>query len=157
WNDVLIGYSRFSASQYPSANYAFRSEQDPLESQRDDAVLKAGEAPYVAIDSRKINNWGNWSAATVDPLNDADLWTLQEYASTPAGGVSRWGTWWGRISPPVNLTLTTVDSPAMVNQGTPLTYTLAVTNSYFGHNCSGVKIIETLPAGVTFVSATASQ
>src|SRR5262249_17268895 len=65
WNDLVVGYTRFASSEYPSANYSFRSEQDPLESQRDDAVLKAGEAPYVAIDSRQINNWGNWSGAAV--------------------------------------------------------------------------------------------
>jgi hypothetical protein len=37
----------------------------------------------------------------VDPINDIDFWTIQEYAATPVGtglsdGDGRWGTWWGR-------------------------------------------------------------
>ncbi len=99
FNDVLIGYSRFSTKQYVSANYAFRAAEDPSNTLGSDTVLKAGEAPYVRPDPFSHNRWGDFSATVVDPVNDIDLWTIQEYAASPLGGQDRWGTWWGRISP----------------------------------------------------------
>ena len=96
-NDALIGYSRFSAGQYASANYSFRAGSDPLNMLREDMVLKAGEAPYVEEDTKGRNRWGDYSGTVVDPLNDVDMWTIQEYAASPS---NRWGTWWGRIVPP---------------------------------------------------------
>jgi len=99
FNAVLVGYSRFSSTQYVSANYAFRANDDPPNTLRSDTVLKAGEAPYVRPDPFNHNRWGDFSATVVDPVNDTDLWTIQEYAASPIGGQDRWGTWWGRISP----------------------------------------------------------
>jgi chitodextrinase len=97
-HDVLIGYSRFSSSQYASANYSFRSGNDPLNTLQADTVLKAGEAPYFKQYAGTENRWGDYSATVVDP-NDNDMWTIQEYAATPGGGFDRWGTWWGQVSP----------------------------------------------------------
>jgi cysteine-rich repeat protein len=94
-NDALIGYSRFSAAQYPSANYAIRRADDPPGTMRADTVLKEGEGPYFRPDSVRGNRWGDYSNTVVDPLNDTDLWTIQEYAAAD----NRWGTWWGRLSP----------------------------------------------------------
>ncbi|HVF56281.1 MAG TPA: DUF4214 domain-containing protein [Pyrinomonadaceae bacterium] len=104
-NDVLIGYTRFSAARYPSANYSFRAGTDPANSLRDDAVLKAGESFYYKTFGATQNRWGDYSATVVDPSNDLDLWTIQEYAAArstsrpePSDNNSRWGTWWGRIA-----------------------------------------------------------
>src|SRR6185503_12605831 len=69
-NDVLIGYSRFSASQYASANYAFRYAADSLNSLRADTLLKGGEGIYVKTFGGDENRWGDYSATVVDPLND---------------------------------------------------------------------------------------
>jgi hypothetical protein len=100
-NDVLVGYSRFSASQYASGNYSFRFAEDPPNTLHSDTVLKAGEGPYYATASG-INRWGDFSATVVDPVNDFSFWTIQEYAGVPVGNQTssssgRWGTWWGRI------------------------------------------------------------
>jgi hypothetical protein len=95
--DVLIGFSRFSPSQYASADYAFRSSFDPPGALEGDVVLKAGEAPYFKDFGGGKNRWGDYSSTVVDPVNDTDLWTIQEYAATPSGGQDRWGTWWGRL------------------------------------------------------------
>lgn len=100
-NDVLIGYSRYSASQYASANYSFRAGDDSPDTLRPDTVLKAGEAPYYKTFGGTRNRWGDYSATVVDPVNDFDMWTIQEYAATPFGGADRWGTWWGRIAPEI--------------------------------------------------------
>jgi hypothetical protein len=102
-SDVLIGYSRYSAAQYASANYSFRAASDPPGVMRDDALLKSGEASYYKTYSSGRNRWGDYSNSAVDPANDTDLWTIQEYAALPASSCTsncdRWGTWWGRIAP----------------------------------------------------------
>lgn len=101
-NDVLLGFSRFSPGEFASAAYAFRSGSDPINLLRTDGVLKEGEAPYFSLRGGAFNRWGNYSAAAVDPTNDLDLWTTQEYAAGP----ERWGTWWGKIAPPQRIAFT---------------------------------------------------
>jgi hypothetical protein len=95
-NDMLLGYSRFGASQYASANYSFRSHLDALNTLEADTVIKAGEASYFKDYGTGDNRWGDYSNASVDPVNDLDLWTIQEYAGTG----NMWGTWWEKVSPP---------------------------------------------------------
>lgn len=94
-NDMLIGYSRFSDTQYVSANYSFRAATDPANTLRADTVLKVGESPYVKTVSGTRNRWGDYSSTVIDPINDLDLWTLQQYAGTRTNS---WATWWGRFS-----------------------------------------------------------
>jgi len=96
-DDAVIGYSRFSSAQYASANYSYRFASDPLNTMSGDIVLKAGEAPYRKDYGSGRVRWGDYSSTVVDPLNDTDIWTLQEYAASPSGGVDRWGTWWGQL------------------------------------------------------------
>lgn len=105
YSDALIGYSSFSAGRFASASYSFRAGTDPLNTLRGSRVFKSGEASYFKLGGGTRNRWGNYSAATIDPLNDVDMWTLQEYAasplSTPTTSVDRWGTWWARVAPPL--------------------------------------------------------
>ena len=155
YNDVLLGYSRFSPSAYPGASYSYRIFDDPTDELRAEALLKAGEAAYdVPIFGQ--NRWGDWSATTVDPVNDIDMWTIQEYAAPKAGSSSRWGTWWGRVSPPGDLRLTMTGTPNSAPAGTQITYSLLVTNK-LDKILSGVRLQDTLPAGVSYVSATSSR
>ena len=55
-----------------------------------------------------------------------------------------------------DLSIFKTDSPDPVNPGSNLTYTLSVANNGPG-DATGVTVTDTLPAGVTFVSATPSQ
>jgi len=57
--------------------------------------------------------------------------------------------------PPTDLELLKSDSPDPVVEGNPLTYTLTVTNTGPGP-ATNVLVVDTLPAGVTFISATPS-
>lgn len=109
-NDLLIGYSRFSDTQFVSANYAFRAATDPLNTLRADTILKAGEASYFKTFGGTRNRWGDYSSTVVDPLNDLDLWTLQEYSSSKT---NTWGTWWGRFG------LDTSGVPPAINSFNP--------------------------------------
>ncbi|HJQ71510.1 MAG TPA: IPT/TIG domain-containing protein [Blastocatellia bacterium] len=98
-NDVMIGYSRFSPGQYAGGAYSVRLAADPPNTLRDSVVLKSGEAPYFKTNSGTRNKWGDYSGALIDPANDTDFWTIQQYAALPAGGADRWGTWWGQVLP----------------------------------------------------------
>src|SRR5205814_8227472 len=75
FNDVLLGYNEFSTNYYPSAAYSFRAFYDPPNRLREPRVYHTGED--VFFDGR----WGDYSATCVDPLNDTDMWTIQEYAA----------------------------------------------------------------------------
>jgi uncharacterized repeat protein (TIGR01451 family) len=155
YDDVLLGYSRFAANQYPSANYAFHPYQETPGRLTADTVLKPGEAKFAIAEGTDVL-WGDWSGSVVDPANDTDLWTIQEYAALPVAGIDRWGTWWGRISPPVNLSMRAADSPDPVLAGANVTYSIQVTNNA-PHLATGVRLVDTLPPGAVFVSASASQ
>lgn len=94
-NDVLLGFSEFSPSTYASAAYTFRYGTDPANTMGPVTLLKSGLASYYKDFGTGDNRWGDYSATVVDPVNDTDLWTLQEYAGTN----NNWGTWWGNVSP----------------------------------------------------------
>jgi len=114
---VLLGYSTFSATQYASASYSFRAADDPPNTMEDDVLLKAGEASYYKTFSGPDNRWGDFSATVVDPVNDTDLWTIQEYAASPS---DTWSTWWGQVVPPPTPTPTpTATSTALTPTPTP--------------------------------------
>ena len=102
-NSILMGFSQFSSNQYASASYAFRAASDPAGTMREPVVYKAGEGYYEKTLGGARNRWGNYSNTQVDPSNDRDFWTIQEYASLPVGtspDSGRWGTWWARAVPP---------------------------------------------------------
>ena len=96
-NDALIGYSRFAADQFASGNYTYHFASDPPGVTGDDIVLKEGEAPYSKDYGSGRVRWGDYSGTVVDPVNDVDMWTIQEYAATPDSRGDRWGTWWGQL------------------------------------------------------------
>jgi hypothetical protein len=113
-NDVLIGFSRFSAEDYAGGYYAFRAASDPPGKMRPEALLKAGEGPYLKTRGTGQNRWGDYSSTVVDPVNDRCFWTIQEYAALPFGnpeqdGSGRWGTWWGKIEVPHLLRITSLE------------------------------------------------
>jgi hypothetical protein len=129
FNDVLIGYSRFATNIYPSAGYSFRLGSDPPNMLRPEVVFKVGEATYDRL-LRGVNRWADYSQTTVDPLNDADLWTIQEYAATPTNNLSQWGTWWARVAPYTpSISDVTVAETSMGTTSAVLTVRLLVTNA----------------------------
>jgi hypothetical protein len=113
---VLLGYSSFSSDDYPSAGYSFRFDNEALGVLQTPVYYKPGEAPYSKTEfSSGLVRWGDYSATVIDPENDLDLWTIQQYASTPVGGVDRWGTHWAKLklsTPPDGVFEVTVDPPS---------------------------------------------
>jgi hypothetical protein len=99
-NDMLLGFSEFQSTDFVDAGYAFRAAADAPGTLRAPVTLKDGEGPYVKTEGGARNRWGDYSATTVDPVDDVSLWTIQEYARLPVGrsdDAGRWGTWWGRV------------------------------------------------------------
>lgn len=103
---MLVGFSSFSSNQYASASYVYRNYYDTLNTMRAVTLIKAGEGRYYKALSSGRNRWGDYSATMVDPTNDTDLWTIQEYAATPVGtglndGDGRWAVRWASVVVPV--------------------------------------------------------
>ena len=73
---------------------------------RDPVIYKEGEDYYSKTFSGTRNRWGDYSHTVIDPVNDRDLWTVQEYARLRVGTTgqgtndSRWGTWWAKLNAP---------------------------------------------------------
>jgi uncharacterized repeat protein (TIGR01451 family) len=87
------------------------------------------------------------SALAIDPTNGRTL-----YAATSGGGVFDFEVG----STAVDLAITQQDSPDPVFKGTPLSYTLTITNN--GPSAvSGAQVHDTLEFGVDLLSATPSQ
>ncbi|MBI3406410.1 MAG: hypothetical protein HY046_13230 [Acidobacteria bacterium] len=103
-NDVLLGFGLFSSTSFASGGYAFRAASDPANTMQSDSLLKAGVAPYLKKFTGTDNRWGDYSNTSVDPANDLDLWTIQEYAEAQTTNpvTSFWGTRWGKITAPAS-------------------------------------------------------
>lgn len=105
-NDVLLGFSEFESDDYIDAGYAFRLAGDPAGTMRDPIIYKEGEDYYSKTFSGSRNRWGDYSHTVVDPVNDRDMWTIQEYSMLRMGTTgqaandSRWGTWWAKVAAP---------------------------------------------------------
>jgi hypothetical protein len=104
--DILLGFSEAESDDYIDTGYTFRTGTDPAGTMRDPVIYKEGEDYYSKTFSGTRNRWGDYSHTVVDPVNDRDLWTVQEYAMLRVGTTgqgsndSRWGTWWAKISAP---------------------------------------------------------
>jgi hypothetical protein len=106
-NDLLLGFAHFSSTIFAEAAYALAPFASGGNTMQSPFTYKTGEAFYYITFTGIPNRWGDYSATLVDPVNDTDFWTLQEYASstnlcqTPAptctGG---WGTWWAKLAIP---------------------------------------------------------
>jgi len=94
--DMLIGHDVFSSSQYAGAGYSFKTYYDDTNSVRTYYQYKDGEAPYYKDFGSGRNRWCDYSATCVDPINDVNFWTIQEYAASPQ---NTWGTWWASLIP----------------------------------------------------------
>jgi hypothetical protein len=151
--DVLLGYASFSSQQYASAHYALRMSIDPPNTLRGDTLLVAGTAPYLKTFGAVPNRWGDYSNASVDPVDDDTLWTVQEYAvtSNSVGCTSNcWATYWGQVAPSGVPRLAVV-----ANQTTAETVALSfAVTSTGGGNGTMTYSASPIPAGASFSTST---
>ena len=84
--DLALGYSTSSSSAYPSIKYSYRAVGDTLNRIGSEHVLQAG----TGAQQRTLNRWGDYSAMTIDPVDDCTFWYTNEYLTT--NGTFNWHT-----------------------------------------------------------------
>jgi hypothetical protein len=90
-DDMVVGFTGSSSSQYAASYVTGRKSSDASGQTGPVLQIKAGEGGYS--DGGNPSRWGDYSLTTVDPTNDLDFWTIQEYAR--AGNI--WGTWIAQV------------------------------------------------------------
>ncbi|MBI5305242.1 MAG: hypothetical protein HY868_24135 [Chloroflexi bacterium] len=79
FGNMALGYSVSSASMYPAIRYTGRLASDPLN------TLTQGEISLIDGTGAQINGfnrWGDYSAMTVDPVDDCTFWYTNQYYET---------------------------------------------------------------------------
>ena len=109
--DLAIGFSASSATINPQIRYAGRLVNDPIN------TLGQGEAHlFDGTGSQTAGNrWGDYSALTLDPVDDCTFWYTQEYYATTG---SFWRT---RIGNFKFTQCTSVPTPVIVGTTSSLT------------------------------------
>src|SRR3990172_1213984 len=77
--NMALGYSVSSGTVYPSIRYTGRLVADTP------GTLPQGEAVLIAGGGRQTHSssrWGDYSAMSVDPVDDCTFWYTQEYYAT---------------------------------------------------------------------------
>ena len=98
-NTVMISYAVFSPNIYPSTSYHVRYSSDPSGTMRDGVTFRNGTAKYDdgGTVAGAASRWGDYSVATVDPVNDKDFWAQQVVSATPVSGIDKWETYWTKL------------------------------------------------------------
>ena len=79
--NIALGYSASSSSINPQIRYTGRLAGDPVNTlPQTEATLFAGTGSQTGTNGR----WGDYSAMTIDPVDDCTFWYTQEYYATTA-------------------------------------------------------------------------
>jgi len=84
--DLAVGYSKSSSSIYPSIAFAGRIPTDPAGTLETETEVVAGSGAQT----NSLHRWGDYSAMTLDPVDDCTFWYTQEYIK--ANGSFNWST-----------------------------------------------------------------
>ena len=85
--DIAIGYSASSGSLYPSVRYTGRVPSDSLGTLEAEKTIRTGGGSQLS----NLSRWGDYSAMTVDPVDDCTFWYTNEYLKS--SGTFNWSTW----------------------------------------------------------------
>jgi hypothetical protein len=95
-----FGFAASGPSIYGGAFFAGRESTDPPGTVQPAAAVQPGLDYYVRTFGGARNRWGDYSGASVDPMDDRTFWIFNQYAEVrgtptptpPEDG--RWGTAW---------------------------------------------------------------
>jgi hypothetical protein len=79
--NMAIGYSLSSSSVFPKINYAGRLAGDLPNtlSQAETTLIAGGGSQNNTCGGAPCNRWGDYSAMTIDPVDDCTFWYTTEY------------------------------------------------------------------------------
>ena len=90
---LLLGCTRTSEQEYPSACVMMRAANDPKNTMRQPVVAAKGKTVFSSNRPNKYGlPWGNYNTTCVDPSDPTLFWTYQEYAASNAP--SQYTTCW---------------------------------------------------------------
>jgi hypothetical protein len=90
--DMALGYSvSDSTTVHPSVAYTGRVPTDPAGTMEAEVSVLAGTGSQIG----SLTRWGDYSAMTVDPVDDCTFWYTQEYMKTT--GNFNWNTRIGQL------------------------------------------------------------
>ena len=84
--NIAVGYSASSTAVYPSIRIASRSPTDPLGTMQAETTILAGTGSQTG----NLHRWGDYSAMTIDPVDDCTFWYTTEYLKS--SGSFNWST-----------------------------------------------------------------
>jgi hypothetical protein len=84
--NIAVGYSASSGTVSPAVRYAVRNAGDPLGTLQAETSVIEGPGSQLA----NLNRWGDYSAMTIDPVDDCTFWYTNEYLK--ASGTFNWST-----------------------------------------------------------------
>ena len=84
--DMALGYSVSSSSVYPSIRFTGRVAADTPGSMEGEQLIVNGSGSQT----EGVSRWGDYSAMTVDPVDDCTFWYTQEYIQST--GSFNWNT-----------------------------------------------------------------
>ncbi len=84
--DMAMGYSASSSALFPSIRFTGRAPADALGTMQAENTIVTGGGSQLA----NLNRWGDYSAMSVDPVDDCTFWYTTEYLK--ASGTFNWST-----------------------------------------------------------------
>ena len=89
--NIALGYSKSSTSIKPGIYVTGRLGNDPLNTMGAETTLTAGSGVQIA--GYPFNRWGDYSAMTLDPVDQCTFFYTNEYYRNPQDGVNEdWAT-----------------------------------------------------------------
>jgi len=85
--NAALGYSVSSSSLKPAARYTGRLATDAVNTMQAEASIVEGGGSQTGSN---LSRWGDYSAMTVDPVDDCTFWYTTEYLT--ANGAFNWST-----------------------------------------------------------------
>ncbi len=147
--NMAMGYSVSSSSVNPSVAFTGRLSTDPANTMQAESTIVSGTGSQTG----GLNRWGDYSAITIDPVDDCTFWYTTEYMKTT--GSFNWNTrianfkfagCGGPATP--DFSLSASPNSLSVVQGLSGTSTITV-NPLNGFTGSVSLSASGLPAGVT--------
>ena len=89
YGSAMMGFTGSSSDEYAGCYYTGRVAGDPEGEMSPPVQYKAGSAGQELIDGYGRNRFGDYSYTTLDPNDQATIWTIQEYGHVH----NIWGTY----------------------------------------------------------------